>query len=140
MQCYTLDQFRALTESGGIIGVTLRGEGGAFHIEAETLRGEAILVPQRGNNPRRFTDPRRALTLLREIGIGEARIDARNWHPEQAELEKSARPDRSVQMREAHEAAGLKRVLEERILQAAGPNAVWHDAEEVFAELAACRT
>lgn len=135
MQHYTLDQFRALTESGGIIAVTLRGDGGSFHIEAETLRGDAVLVPQRSNHPRRFADPRRALALLQQIGISEARIDAHNWHPEQAEQEKSVRPDRSEQMRAAHEAAELKRVLEERIRLAADPQAVWHEAEDVFAEL-----
>lgn len=102
MQHYTLDQFRVLSESGGVIGVTLRGNGGSFYIEAETRGGEAVLVPQRSKNPRRFPDPRKALTLLRELGIREARIDARNWRPEQLELEKTPRPDRKAQMKEVH--------------------------------------
>lgn len=33
--------------------------------------------------------------------------------------------------------AGLKRLLDTRIALADGPGAVWHDAEEVFAELMA---
>lgn len=137
MQHYTLDQLRALSESGGVIGVTLRGSGGSFYIEAETPRGEAVLVPQRSKSPRRFPDPRKALALLRELGIREARIDARDWQPEQLALEKSARPDRKEQMKGVNEAlahdrwfreqveAGLKDMREGRV----------YDADDIFAEL-----
>ena len=38
-------------------------------------------------------------------------------------------------MKAAHEAAALKRLLDERIAIADSAAAVWHDAEDVFAEL-----
>jgi hypothetical protein len=47
----------------------------------------------------------------------------------------TCRPDKSAKLKEAHEAAGLKRVLEAAIAEADDTNAVWYDAEEVFAEL-----
>jgi hypothetical protein len=119
MQHYTLDQFRALSESGGVVGVTLRGNGGSFYIEVETRRGDAVLVPQRGKSPRRFPDPRRALTLLRDLGISEARIDARDWRPEQLELEKASRPDSSVQLKAAHEALSHTDWLREKLAKSA---------------------
>lgn len=115
MQHCTLDQFRALSESGGVVGVTLRANGGSFYIEAETRRGGAVLVPQRGKNPRRFPDPRRALSLLREMGICEARIDARDWRPEQLGLEKASRPDSAAQLKAAHEALSHTDWLREKL-------------------------
>jgi hypothetical protein len=115
MQHYTLDQFRALSESGGVIGVTLRGNGGSFYIEAETRRGEAVLVPQRSKSPRRFPDPRKALALLRELGICEAKIDARDWRPEQLDLEKASRPDRKEQMKGVNEALEHDRWFREQV-------------------------
>jgi len=36
-----------------------------------------------------------------------------------------------------HEAADIKRMLEARIKEADDPNTVWHDAEDIFAELEA---
>lgn len=134
MQHYTLDQFRALSESGGVIGVTLRGNGGSFYIEAETRRGDAVLVPMRGKNPRRFADPRRALSLLRDLGIREARIDARNWRPEQLELEKVSRPDRSEQMKAAHEALSHTDWLREKLARSAADTRPRVSHEQVMSE------
>lgn len=137
MHYYTLDQFRVLTESGGVLGVTLRAVGSSFCIEAETRRGEAVLVPQRSKNPRRFTDPRRALALLRDLGIREAKIDTKNWRPEQVDLDKVSRPDRAEAMRSTYDAADLKRTLEERAKIAADPNTAWIEHDDLFDRLEA---
>jgi hypothetical protein len=48
-----------------------------------------------------------------------------------------SRPDRAQAMNEALEAADLKRTLEDTIKRADSPNAVWHDAEDVFNEIEA---
>ena len=40
-------------------------------------------------------------------------------------------------MREAYEEADIIRTLEAAIAEADDPNTVWHDAEDVFAELVA---
>ena len=46
-----------------------------------------------------------------------------------------SRPNKSAELKETHPAAALQRTLNERLLLADFPDAVWHDAEDVFAEL-----
>lgn len=137
MQNLTLEQFRATVESGGIVSVVLKAHGAAFEIQAETRRGDAILVDTRKKQPRLFGDPRKALSLLREMGISKAAVDTEAWQPDQADTLRASRPDKSLKLKAAHEAAELKRVLDERIRLADSSNAIWHDAEDVFAELEA---
>ena len=137
MQNLTLDQFRTVTEAGGLLSVSLVAKGGSFHVEAETRKGHAVLVKARGNALREFRNPAKAMMLLRDLGVREMRTDTRQWQPEQAEMSAYSRPDRTQAMNEALEAADLKRTLEARIKEADDPNAVWHDAEDVFAELEA---
>lgn len=135
MQSLTLEQFRATVEAGGVMSVVLKAAGAAFSIQAETRRGIAILVDTRRKQPRMFSDPRKALTLLREMGISRATVDAEAWRPEQVDASRPSRPDRSVKLKAAHEAAELKRVLDERISMANASDAIWYDADDVFAEL-----
>jgi len=137
MQSLTLAQFRSTVEAGGIMSVVLKAQGAAFTIQAETRRGDAVLVDTRRKEPRMFGDPRKALALLREMGIRKASVDAEAWRPDQADLLRQPRPDKSRTLKAAHDAAGLKRVLDERIVIADSPNAAWHDADDVFAELEA---
>ncbi|HRH15812.1 MAG TPA: hypothetical protein PK225_15875 [Azonexus sp.] len=137
MQNMTLEQFRATVESGGILSVVLKAQGAAFAIQAETQRGDAVLVDTRRKLPRLFGDPRKALALLREMGIRKAAVDTEAWRPEQADSLHPPRPDKSVKLKAAHEAAELKRVLDERIAMADAQGAIWHEAEDVFDELAA---
>jgi hypothetical protein len=103
----------------------------------ETRRGNASLIKTRGNAPREFRDATKALALLRTLGIREAKVDTQNWHPEQVNVGRAVRPDRKIVMREAHEAADVKRTLEARIKAADATNAIWHDAEDVFANIEA---
>ncbi len=137
MQQLTLEQFRATVEAGGVLAVTLKAQGAAFAVQAETRRGDAILVDSRRKQPRMFVDPRKAMLLLRDLGIRNAKLDAGDWRPEQASLLKASRPDSSAQMKAAHEAADLKRILDERIREANDPNAVWIGHDEVFDRLEA---
>lgn len=137
MQNLTLDQFRTVTEAGGLLSVSLVAQGGSFHVEAETRKGRAVLVKARGNALREFRNPAKAMLLLRDLGVREMRTDTRQWQPEQAEFSAYSRPDRTLAMNEAFEAADLKRTLEARIKQADSPDAVWYDAEDVFDEIEA---
>lgn len=137
MQQLTLEQFRATVEAGGVLAVTLKAQGAAFALQAETRRGDAVLVDSRRKQPRMFVDPRKAMLLLRDLGIRNAKLDADAWQPEQASLLKASRPDSSAQMKAAHEAADLKRILDERIREANDPNAVWIGHDEVFDRLEA---
>ena len=104
MQTMNLEQLKATTLAGGVTGITLRGDGAAFVLHIQTQRGEAIMVTSR-QQPRRFTDPRRALQVLRGIGWNECRVDAADWRAEDRRLTKTTRPDRSVALKAAHEAA-----------------------------------
>jgi hypothetical protein len=137
MQNLTLEQFRATVESGGVIAVVLKAQGAAFAIQAETRRGDAVLVDTRKKLPRLFGDLRKALALLREMGIRTAAVDAEAWQPDEASSLRASRPDKSVKLKAAHEAAALKRLLDERIALADAPDAVWYAADDVFAELEA---
>jgi hypothetical protein len=135
LQILTIEQFRATVAAGGVISVILRAHGAAFAIEAATRRGEAVLVDTRKKLPRLFGDPRKALVLLRGMGIKTVAVDAEAWQPDRLGTLHPARPDKSAKLKAAHEAAALQRLLEERIAHADAPGAVWHDAEAVFAEL-----
>ena len=104
MQTLTLEQLKAATLAGGVTGITLRGDGAAFVVNVHTQRGEAIMVTSR-QQPRRFADPRKALQVLRSTGWNECRLDATQWRPEDSALERTARPDRSIALKAAHEAA-----------------------------------
>jgi hypothetical protein len=104
MHTLNLEQLKAASLSGGVTEITLRGDGAAFVVSIQTRSGEAVMVTTR-KQPRRFADPRKALQVLRGIGLNECRINATNWHPEAHALEKVARPDRSAALKAAHEAA-----------------------------------
>lgn len=105
MQHMTLEQFRATQDSGGVLSVTLMADGPGFEVQIETRRGMATLVKTRDKAcTRRFVDPRKAMLLLRDMGIREARINGQDWRPEEPQLERKARPDRATAMRAAHEA------------------------------------
>lgn len=105
MHYLTLSQFRTTLDTGGILSVALIGQGGSFFIQAETRKGDAVLTKARGSELRQFRNATKALYLLRELGVREARIDARNWRPEQADLGRAPRPDSAAMMKAAHEAA-----------------------------------
>lgn len=101
---FSLEQLKAATQAGGVVGITLCGDGAAFVIHIQTQRGQAVMVTSR-RQPRRFADPRKALQVLRGIGLTDCRIDTAQWRPEDSAREKTARPDRSLALRAAHEAA-----------------------------------
>lgn len=103
-QTLNLEQLKTATATGGVTGITLRGDGGAFVVSIQTQKFEAVLATSR-KQPRRFADPRKALQLLRDIGWNQCQIDAAQWRPEDRALEKTARPDRSIALKAAHEAA-----------------------------------
>ncbi|WP_151639488.1 hypothetical protein [Noviherbaspirillum aerium] len=86
-----LEQFRALVGGGGVQpggqSVILRALGADWMIVAlQRSGGEVVLYGTNTKQPRTFADPRNALLLLREMGIREAHIDARDWTPEQRGL------------------------------------------------------
>lgn len=115
MQQLTLEQFRATVEAGGVMAVTLKANGPAFALQAETRRGDAVLVDSRRKQPRMFVDPRKAMLLLRDLGIHNAKLDTDAWRPEQANLTKASRPDSAAQLKAAHQAAAYNAWLKGKV-------------------------
>src|ERR1700757_1824283 len=141
MQTLSLDQFRAAAQAGGITSVTLRAEGGAFVVAVATRTGDhGLLVTTRTKQPRRFADPRKAMLLLREMGIASVQVDATRWNPDEA-MAGAPRPDRSVAMKRAHEAAAHDRwfrsQVEEAVQELNDPATVSIPHEQVMAEMKA---
>ena len=67
MQSMTLEQLRAANDAGGVSGVTLKGQGGAFLVQIDTRSGSgALLSKARSTEPRRFGNPLAAFNVLRE--------------------------------------------------------------------------
>ncbi|MDP3091942.1 MAG: hypothetical protein Q8N04_14785 [Nitrospira sp.] len=111
MHRMTLEQLRATANAGGVVGVTLKGQGSGFFVEIATRSGHgAFLVKTRSTEPRRFGNPASALIVLRAVGIAVAQLDATNWNPDQKGMTRS-RHNRAEAMRGAHEAAAYNQWL-----------------------------
>ena len=111
MLSMTLEQLRATASAGGVVGVTLKGQGSGFFMEIATRSGQdAFLVKARSTEPRRFGSPNSALIVLRDLGIAVAQLDATNWNPDQKEITQN-RDSRAQAMRQEHEAAAYNHWL-----------------------------
>ncbi|EOU8399073.1 hypothetical protein ACN1YK_003082 [Escherichia coli] len=135
MQSMTLEQLRTASEAGGVSGVTLKGQGGAFFVQIATRNGSgAVLAKARSSEPRRFGNPASAMNVLRDVGITIGQFDASEWNP--AEREPVERSDSRAQaLRKAHEAAAYNEWLAGEIQEAIDdprPN-ISHD--DVMAEM-----
>lgn len=137
MKTFTIEQARSAAASGGVLSANLRPVGSMFALEFETRNGAAMLIATVSKEVRRFVNPAKAFEIVRDLGLEGGRYSVAQWRPEEREFDRPSRPDRSLVMRENHEAGDLKRVLDERVALANSPNAVWHDAKDVFAELEA---
>lgn len=135
MQNFTLEQFRATNAAGGVLSVTLKAEGAGFEMQIETRRGLAQLVKARDKGEtRRFLDPRKALLLLRELGIREAHIDSQQWRPEDKEFERKPRPDRAEAMKAAHDALSHSDWLRDKLAKSAASTLPRVSHEQVMSE------
>ena len=111
MQSMTIEQLRAASNAGGVSGVTLKAQGGAFLVQIATRSGSgAVLSKARSTEPRRFGNPLAALNVLRDIGITAGRFDASEYDPADKEQDAGNR-GRADAMRGAHEAAAYNQWL-----------------------------
>lgn len=111
MHSMTLEQLRATAAAGGVVGVTLKGQGGGFMLRIATRSGQdAVLAKARSTEPRRFGNPASAMILLREVGISVAQLDATDWDPSEKDMSRS-RSSQAEAMRVAHQAAAHNRWL-----------------------------
>ncbi|OHC75870.1 MAG: hypothetical protein A3G18_02120 [Rhodospirillales bacterium RIFCSPLOWO2_12_FULL_58_28] len=135
MQSMTMEQLRAAVSAGGVVGVTLKGEGAGFFLEIATRSGQnAVLSKARSVEPRRFGNPTSALVVLHNIGIAVARLDATHWNPGQKDMSRS-RQKRAQAMREAHEAAAYNKRLAAEIQESIDDPRSNIPHDEVMAEM-----
>jgi len=137
MKTFTIEQARSAAASGGVLSANLRPVGSMFALEFETRNGAAMLIASVSKQVRRFTNPAKAFEIVRDLGLEGGRYSVAQWRPEERELDRQTRPDRSLAMKENHAAADLKKLLENRIAAADAPGAIFHKAEDVFAEVEA---
>lgn len=135
MQSMTLEQLRTASEAGGVAGVTLKGQGGAFFVQIATRNGSgAVLAKARSSEPRRFGNPAAALNVLRGVGITIGQFDASEWNPAEREPAPGT-SGRAEALRKAHQAAAYSEWLAAEIQDSIDdlrPN-LSHD--EVMAEM-----
>lgn len=136
MKTFTIEQARSAAASGGVLSANLRPVGSVFALEFETRNGSAMLIASVSKEVRRFVNPIKAFEIVRELGLEGGHYSVAQWRPDD-DADRHTRPDRSLAMKKNHEAGDLKRLLDERIAIANSPDAVWHDAKTVFAELEA---
>lgn len=118
MQSMTIEQLRVARDAGGVAGVTVKGQGGAFLVQIATRSGsDAVLAKARSSEPRRFGNLVAALNVLRGIGITTGQFDATEWNPA-AKEETVGNRGRADAMRKAHEAAAYAQWLAAEIQQA----------------------
>ncbi len=135
MKTWTLEQARSAASSGGVLSAYLRPAGSRFALEFETRQGPAMLITSVSKEARLFGNPLKAFEIVRAMGLEGGRFSVAQWRPEERDLDRAARPDKSAALKATHQAAALQRLLNERLARAEAPAALWHDADEVFAEL-----
>lgn len=135
MQSMTLEQLRTASDAGGVSGVTLKGQGGAFLVQIDTRSGGgAVLAKARSAQPRRFSNLAAALNVLRDVGITAGQFDASEWSP-QEKVRDAGSDGRAAALREVHRAAAYNKWLASEVQAALDdprPN-LSHD--EVMADL-----
>lgn len=135
MQSMTIEQLRAVSDAGGVEGVTLKGQGGAFLVQIATRSGvAALLTKARSQEPRRFGNPISALNVLRGVGITIGQFDASEWDPDEKE-ETAGNRGRAEAMRKAHQAAAYSQWLTAGIEDAIHDPRPNFSHDEVMAEM-----
>ncbi len=135
MQSMTIEQLRAASNAGGVSGVTLKGQGGAFLVQIATRSGSsAVLSKARSTEPRRFGNPLAALNVLRDIGITVGQFDASEYDPAAKERDAGNR-GRADAMRGAHEAIAYNQWLAAEIQASIADTRPNLSHDEVMAEM-----
>lgn len=135
MKTLTIEQARAAIAAGGISSANLKPLGSVFTLEFETQNGSASLIATVSKQVRRFGNPLKAFEIVHALGLEGGHFSLAQWQPQERSLDKATRPDKAEVLRATHAAATLKRLLDERLHIANDSDAIWHDADDVFAEI-----
>lgn len=105
MKTFTIAQARSAAAAGGVLSANLRPVGSMFELEFETRNGAAKLIASVSKKARRFGNPVKAFEIVRELGLEGGHFSVAQWRPEERELDRAARPDKSAVLKATHEAA-----------------------------------
>jgi hypothetical protein len=129
MKTFTIEQARSAAASGGVISANLRPVGSMFALEFETRNGAAMLIASVSKEVRRFSNPVKAFEIVRILGLEGGRYSVAQWRPEEKDIDRPARPDRSSALKQAHKAAAYNKwflqQVEEGIKEADDPTTVF---------------
>ena len=87
----TMDEktLKLLVENGAIRKITIIGNGGRLHIEADTPSGRHAATTLKGGI-RTWTSINSAARWLRALGIGTIQLDIKHWQPSQKTMRVSS--------------------------------------------------
>lgn len=118
MKTLTLDQARTAVAAGGVLSANLRPVGSKFALEFETRAGVAVLITSVSKKTREFVNPAKAFEIVRSLGLEGGRYSVVQWRPEERELDRAARPDKSAALKATHEAARYDRWFRSQVQDA----------------------
>lgn len=118
MKTFTLDQARSAAASGGVLSANLRPVGSKFALEFETRAGVVVLVTSVSKKAREFGNPAKAFEVVRDLGLEGGRYSVAQWRPEERELDRATRPDKSAALKATHEAASYDKWFRAQVQEA----------------------
>ncbi len=123
-----------LVEAGAVRGADVVGQPGGWELVIKYGMVERVLVARRGA-VRIFGRFETVVSYLKGIGISEFKVNAANYNP----ADKRTRPDSSERMKRTFGAAEhgqwVRKQVEEAIVKADKPDAVWIPHEEVVNDM-----
>jgi hypothetical protein len=116
MTTETIDQktLTQLVEAGAVRAAHVVGRGNGWTLAAKYGRTERFLSAKRGD-VRVFRKLETLVSFLRDMGINSFEVDAAGFDPES--IERTTRPDRSVALKAAHEAAAYDKWFRAQVQQ-----------------------
>ncbi|MFA7243147.1 MAG: hypothetical protein WC091_23820 [Sulfuricellaceae bacterium] len=143
MKTFTIDQARSAAVSGGVLSANLRPVGSMFALEFETRNGTAMLIATVSKQVRKFSNPIKAFEIVRDMGLEGGHYSVAQWKPEERELDRPARPEKSAMLKATHEAAAydkwFRAQVEEAIQEADDSKTQWVSNEDAKKHFAAKR-
>ena len=118
MKTFTIDQARSAAASGGVLSANLCPVGRMFALEFETRNGTAMLIASVSKEVRRFGNPAKAFEIVRDLGLEGGRYSVAQWRPEERDIDRPTRPDKSAALKAAHEAAAYDKWFRGQVQEA----------------------
>ncbi|MHB1222311.1 MAG: type II toxin-antitoxin system RelB family antitoxin [Gammaproteobacteria bacterium] len=134
MKTFTIDQARSAAASGGVLSANLRPVGSMFALEFETRNGPAMLIAAVSKKVRRFGNPTKAFEIVRDLGLEGGRYSVAQWRPDEREIDRPTRPDKSATLKATHESAAYDKWFRAQVQEALDDPRPGIPHEQVMAE------